>query len=157
MKYFNKVVLAVAVGCVLAALPVVAQPGGGGGGGRGGFGGGMGGGLTPEQVLGLLAFDDKFAVTDKQLVALRAGLKESYAKQREMMEELMGGDVDWQAMREKMREGQAAMRTEVMEIVAGVLSAEQMDTLKRHIAEAQERRGGMGGNRGGTRGGGGDF
>ena len=152
MKYFNKVVLAVAVGCVLAALPVVAKPGGGGG-GSGGFGGGMGGGLTPEQVLGLLAFDDKFAVTDKQLVALRAGLKESYAKQREMMEELMSGDVDWQAM----REGQAAMRTEVMEIVAGVLSAEQMDTLKRHMAEAQERRGGMGGNRGGTRGGGGGF
>ena len=72
-----------------------------------------------------------------------------------MMEELMSGDVDWQAMREKMRESQAAMRSEVMEIVAGVLSAEQVDTLKRHMAEAQERRGGMGGSRSGPRGGGG--
>ncbi len=149
MKRMNKVVLGVVVGCVLASLPALAQPGGGGGRGGGG------GGIAPEQVLALLAFDDQFAVTDKQLIALRSSLKETYVKQQEMMEEMSSGDIDWQAMREKMRESQTALRSEVMAKVSAVLSAEQVEKLKTHMQELQERRGQFGGGGGGPRGGGG--
>jgi len=151
MKRINKIVCAIVAGCMLAALPAVAQPGGGGG-GRGGFGGG----IAPGQILGLLAFDDKFEVTDEQLIALRSSLKEIYVKQQEERAEMSsGGGGDWQAMREKMRESQIAMRSEVMSKLSEVLSEDQVEMLKTHRQEQEERRGQLGGGRGGRGGGGG--
>jgi hypothetical protein len=150
MKRIDKVVWAVVAGCMLAALPAIAQPGGGGG------RGGSGGGVSPGQILGLMAFEDKFEVTDEQLIALRSSLKESYVKEQEMLAEMLGGGGgDRQAMREKMRESQMAMRSEVMDKVSEVLSEDQVEVLKTHMQEQQERRGQFGGGRGGRGGGGG--
>ncbi len=145
-----KWMLGVALGCLLVALPAVAQPGGGGR-GQGGGRGMMGGGLSPEQVLGMLAFDDRFAVTDEQLVKLRAGLKNTYVKQQSAMVDMAGGD--WQAMREAMREHMETVREEVMATLGQVLNEDQLSKFNQQMEEAQARRGQWGG--GGQRGGGG--
>ena len=139
---------------LVSSWSATAQPGGGGG-----FGGGRGmmrGGAAPEQILGLLAFDEKMAVSDEQLVQLRAALREPYEKQRKMQEDLRasfaeGGaeEMDWEALRETMM----AMRTELMETVAGVLDEGQVEALKKHLQDQQARRGGRGGP-GGSGGGG---
>lgn len=151
----RKWILGAALGCLLVALPAIAQPGGGGGGRGMGGGGGrgmMGGGLSPEQVLGMLAFDDEYAVTDEQLVKLRAGLKATYVKQQNMMADMASGG-DWQAMRETMRENMENMREEVMATLGQVLNEEQLTKFNQQMEEAQARRGQWGG--GGQRGGGG--
>ena len=143
---------AVAFG-LLSVLPIEAQPGGGGG-GRGGFGRGM----SPGQIFGLLAFDEKFNVTDEQLLELRGGLQPLYAEQQQTMEDLFSGEVDFQALRETMREMQLEMRTKIMGALSEVLSEKQIETLKLHMKEQQERRGRFGGGgprRGGGGGGGG--
>ena len=149
MMRTRKLALWALVVSVFAALPLAAQPGGGGG-GRGGFGGGM----SPDQIFGLLAFNDKFEVTDEQLLSLRGGLKELYVEQQQMFAEMFSGEVDFQAMRETMREARMEMRTEIMGVLSEVLAEEQIETLKKHMQEQQQRRRNFGGG-GGPRGGGG--
>ena len=149
---------AVAVG-LFSVLPLEAQPGGRGG--RGGFGGG----ISPGQVFGLLAFDEKFNVTDEQLLALRGTLRPLHGEQQQAMAAMFGGEVDWQSMRETMREMQMEMRSKVMGALSETLKEEQIEALKTHMKEQQEQmrsrfggggrgpRGGGGGGGGGGRGG----
>ena len=143
----RKVVLwVVAIGLSSVAV-LEAQPGG--------RRGGMGGGIAPEQIFSLLAFDEKFNVTDKQLVALREALKPLFVEQRQMMAEMFsgarGGETDFRALREKMREHQAKMREKIMAALATALDAEQIEALKAHLQQAQRQQQRQ---RGGPRGGG---
>ena len=146
--------LYIALGAVALALfsvlPIEAQPGGSGG-GRGGFGRG---GMSPDQVFGLLAFDDKFKVTGKQLLELRSSLKPLSIEQREAMAGMFSGDVDFQAVRETMREMQMEMRAKLMGALKETLDEEQLETLKEHMKEQQERRRNFGGGSGPRSGGG---
>jgi len=140
--------------CLASAVALEAQRGDR----RGGSGGGMGGGMTPEQVFGLLAFDEKFKVNDKQLLALREVLGPLYVEQRQMMAEMFsgsrGGETDFRAMREKRREQQSKMRERMMAALATALDAEQIEALKAHLQQGQRQRGGPRSGGGGPSGGG---
>ena len=136
---------------LLSILPLEAQPGGRGG--RGGFGGG----ISPGQVFGLLAFDEKFNVTDEQLLALRDALKPLHGEQQQALADMFSGEVDWQSMRETMREMQMKMRSNVMVVLSETLEKEQIELLKTHMKEQQEQmRSRFGGRGRGPRGGGSD-
>ena len=117
--------------------------------------GGMGGGIAPEQVFSLLAFEEKFNVTDKQLVALREVLKPLFVEQQQMMAEMFSsasrGETDFRALREKMREQQSKMREQIMAALATALDDEQIEALKAHLQQAQRQQQHQ---RGGPRGGG---
>ena len=143
----RKVVLWVVAVCLSSAVALEAQPGG--------RRGGMGGGIAPEQIFSLLAFDEKFNVTDKQLVALRQALKPLFVEQRQMMAEMFSGgrsgETDFRALREKMREQQTKMREKIMAALATALDAEQIEALKTHLQQAQRQQQRQ---RGGPRGGG---
>lgn len=120
----------------------------------GGRRGGMGGGIAPEQIFSLLALDEKFNVTDKQLIALRQALKPLFVEQRQMMAEMFSGgrgETDFRALREKMREQQSKMREKMMAALATALDAEQIEALKAHLQQAQRQQQRQ---RGGPRGGG---
>ena len=149
----RKMALWIVAICLASTVALEAQPGGR----RGSSGGGMGGGVTPEQIFGLLAFDEKFKVTDKQLIALREVLGPLYVEQRQMMAEMFsgarGGETDFRALREKMREQQSKMREKMMAALTTALSAEQVEALKAHMQQGQRQRGGSRGG-GGPRGGG---
>ena len=137
----------VAIG-LSSAVALEAQPGG--------RRGGSGGGVSPEQVFSLLAFDEKFNVTDKQLIALRQALKPLFVEQRQMMAEMFssgsrGGETDFRALREKMREQQSKMREKMMAALTTALDAEQIEALKAHLQQAQRQQQRQ---RGGPRGGG---
>ena len=136
----------VAIG-LSSAVALEAQPGG--------RRGGSGGGVSPEQVFSLLAFDEKFNVTDKQLVALREVLKPLFVEQRQMLAEMFsggrGGETDFRALREKMREQQTKMREQIMAGLATALEAEQVEALKAHLQQQQRQQQRQ---RGGPRGGG---
>ena len=143
----RKMVLWVVAICLSSAVALEAQPGG--------RRGGMGGGIAPEQIFSLLAFDEKFNVTDKQLIALRQALKPLFVEQRQMMAEMFssgrGGETDFRALREKMREQQAKMREKIMAALATALDAEQIEAVKAHLQQAQRQQQRQ---RGGPRGGG---
>lgn len=132
--------------CLSSVVVLEAQPGS--------RRGGMGGGMAPEQVFSLLAFDEKFNVTDKQVIALRQALKPLYVEQQQMLAEMFSGEVDFRAMREKMREQQTKMRDKIMTALATALDAEQIEALKAHLQQAQRQRGGPRGGGDGPRGGG---
>lgn len=132
--------------CLSSVVVLEAQPGS--------RRGGMGGGMAPEQVFSLLAFDEKFNVTDKQVIALRQALKPLYVEQQQMLAEMFSGEVDFRAMREKMREQQTKMREKIMTALATALDAEQIEALKAHLQQAQRQRGGPRGGGDGPRGGG---
>ena len=153
MKRIRKSALwALGIG-LLSILSLEAQPGGRG---RGGGGGGM----SPDQIFSLLALNEKFNVTDEQLLALRGSLKPLYAEQQQIMSELFSGEGDFRALRETLREKQGEMRGKIMTALTETLSEEQIEVLKKHIQEQQERRrnfGGRSGPRGGGGGGGGGF
>ncbi len=145
----KKAVWIVAI-CLASTVALEAQ--------RGDRRGGMGGGATPEQVFVLLAFEEKFEVNDKQLLALRAVLGPLYVEQRQMMAAMFsgrGGETDFRAMREKMRDQQSKMREQVMAALATVLSAEQVEALKGHLQ--QQRASQRGGPQSGGGPGGGGF
>lgn len=132
--------------CLSSAVALEAQPGG--------RRGGTGGGIAPEQIFSLLAFDEKFNVTDKQLIALRQALKPLFVEQRQMMAEMFSGgrgEADFRALREKMREHQTKMRDKIMAALATALDAEQIEALKTHLQQAQRQQQRQ---RGGPRGGG---
>ena len=139
----RKMALWIVAICLTSTVALEAQPGG--------RRGGMGGGIAPEQIFSLLAFDEKFNVTDKQLVALRQALKPLFVEQRQMMAEMFSGEVDFRAMREKMREHQTKMRDKIMAALATALDAEQIEALKAHLQQAQRQQQRQ---RGGPRGGG---
>lgn len=139
----RKMALWVVVLGLSSTVALEAQPGG--------RRGGVGGGIAPEQIFSLLAFDEKFNVTDKQLVALRQALKPLFVEQRQMMAEMFSGEVDFRAMREKMREHQTKMREKIMAALATALEAEQIEALKAHLQQAQRQQQRQ---RGGPRGGG---
>jgi len=143
----RKISLWIVAVCLSSAVALEAQPGG--------RRGGSGGGVSPEQVFSLLAFDEKFNVTDKQLIALRQVLKPLFVEQRQMMAEMFsggrGGETDFRALREKMREQQSKMREKTMAVLATALDAEQIEALKAHLQQAQRQQQRQ---RGGPRGGG---
>ena len=142
----RKVALWIVVIGLSSAVALEAQPGG--------RRGGMGGGIAPEQIFSLLAFDEKFNVTDKQLIALRQALKPLFVEQRQMMAEMFsgrGGETDFRALREKMREQQTKMRDKIMAALATALDDEQIEALKAHLQQAQRQQQRQ---RGGPRGGG---
>ncbi len=142
----RKLALWIVAICLASAVALEAQPGG--------RRGGMGGGIAPEQIFSLLAFDEKFNVTDKQLVALREVLKPLFVEQRQMMAEMFsgrGGETDFRALREKMREQQTKMRDKIMAALATALDDEQIEALKAHLQQAQRQQQRQ---RGGPRGGG---
>ena len=142
----RKMALWIVAICLSSAVALEAQPGG--------RRGGSGGGVSPEQVFSLLAFDEKFNVTDKQLIALRQGLKPLFVEQRQMMAEMFSGgrgETDFRALREKMREQQSKMREKMMAALATALDAEQIEALKAHLQQAQRQQQRQ---RGGPRGGG---
>ena len=143
----RKMTLWIVVLGLSSAVVLEAQPGG--------RRGGTGGGMSPEQIFALLAFDEKFNVTDKQLVALREVLGPLYVERRQMMAELFSGggrgETDFRAMREKMREQQTKMRDKIMTALATALDAEQIEALKAHMQQAQRQQQRQ---RGGPRGGG---
>ena len=152
----RKMALWIVAICLSSAVALEAQPGGR----RGGTSGGMGGGVTPEQVFGLLAFEEKFKVNDKQLIALREVLKPLFVEQRQMMAEMFssgsrGGETDFRALREKMREQQSKMREKMMAALTTALSTEQVEALKGHLQQQGQRQ--RGGPRGGGGSGGGGF
>ena len=130
----RKVALWTVAICLSSVVVLEAQPGS--------RRGGMGGGMAPEQVFSLLAFDEKFSVTDKQVIALRQALKPLYVEQQQMLAEMFSGEVDFRAMREKMREQQTKMREKIMTALATALDAEQIEALKAHLQQAQRQRGG---------------
>ncbi len=113
--------------------------------------GGRRGGMAPEQIFGLLAFDEKFNVTDKQVLALRQALKPLYVEQQQMLAEMFSGEVDFRAIREKMREQQTKMRNKIMAALATALDAEQIEALKARLQQEQRQQQRQ---RGGPRGGG---
>ena len=143
----RKVALWIVAICLSSVAVLEAQPGG--------RRGGMGGGIAPEQIFSLLAFDEKFNVTDKQLVALREVLKPLFVEQRQMLAEMFsgarGGETDFRALREKMREQQSKMREKIMAALATALEAEQIEALKAHLQQQQRQQQRQ---RGGPRGGG---
>ena len=143
----RKMALWIVAICLTSTVALEAQPGG--------RRGGMGGGIAPEQIFSLLAFDEKFNVTDKQLVALRQALKPLFVEQRQVMAEMFsggrGGETDFRALREKMREQQGKMREQIMAALATALDAEQVEALKAHLQQAQRQQQRQ---RGGPRGGG---
>ena len=145
----RKMALWIVAICLSSAVALEAQPGG--------RRGGSGGGVSPEQVFSLLAFDEKFKVNDKQLLALREVLKPLFVEQRQMMAEMFSsgrGETDFRALREKMREQQAKMREQIMAALTTALDAEQIEALKAHMQQGQRQRGGPRGGGGGPSGGG---
>ena len=140
----RKVVLWIVAISVSSAAVLEAQPGG--------RRGGMGGGIVPEQIFVLLAIDEKFKVTDKQLPALRQALTPLYVEQQQMLAEMFSGEVDFRAMREKMREQQTKMRDKITTALATALDAEQIEALKAHLQQEQrQQQRQRGGPRGGWR------
>ena len=135
--------------CLSGVALLEGQPGGR----RGGMSGGMGSGVSPEQVFSLLAFDERFNVTDKQLIALREVLKPLYAEQRQTMAELFSGARDFQAMRQELRDQQAEMRDRITGALATALTGEQIEAVKAHLQQGRRQRGGSWGGDG-PRGGG---
>ena len=138
----------------LGAATVQAQPQ------RGGGSRGMPRGPGVEQVLAFLAFDESVAVSDKQLVEIRAALRDVYARQQEMgqamREARSASQGDFEAMREmfmSLREEMGQLQEETDAKLAELLTAEQSTALKAHVEEVAARRQqqfGGGGRRGGS-------
>ena len=143
MKRFITIGVITLVAAAFTFNTLVAQPGGGGRNGRGS------GGVTAQQILGMLAFDAEYHVTDDQLVKLRNALMPVNRKQQDLMKSVRSGDRDFQDIREDMM----ALRGELLGAVSNVLSTKQVDRLKTQMQRQTSRRGRTGG-RGGQRSGG---
>ena len=154
-----------AVAMLLAAsCDVWAQPQRGGQ-GQGQRGQGQRGGvqvqrfLPVEQVLSYLSFNENVALSDEQLVKVRASLKGVYTKRQELQRSLRGSN-DQQAAMQKVR----ALRMEMTQGLTAILNEDQTKVFQAEMQRMSQRgqrgqgqrgqRGGQGG-RGGGRGGGG--
>ena len=142
--------------CLSTVAVLESQPPGGPG---SGFpGGGMvstsvmqAAGASPDQVFALLAFDEKFNVTDEQLPGLREALRPLYLEQRQALAQLLlGGARDPQAIAMALGKQRSKMRDKVMAAVAETLTADQMAALK--AALQQQLPPGMGPGSAGPRG-----
>ena len=87
---------------------------------------------SPDQVFAMLAFDEKFNVTDEQLPGLREALRPLYGEQRQSMAQLAlgGGAGNPQAMIQALVQQQNKMRDKVLAAVAETLTDDQMTALK---------------------------
>ena len=87
---------------------------------------------SPDQVFAMLAFDEKFNVTDEQLPGLRKALRPLHSEQRQSMAQLAlgGGGGNPQAMLQALVQQQNKMREKVLAAVAETLTADQMTALK---------------------------
>ena len=159
-----------AVAMLLAAsCDVWAQPQRGGQ-GQGQRGQGQRGGvqvqrfLPVEQALTYLAFNENVALSDEQLVKVRASLKGIYAKRQELQRSLRGSN-DQQAAMQKVR----ALRMEMMQGLTAILNENQTKVFQEQMQRMGQRgqrgqgqrgqgqrgqRGGQGGRGGGGGGGG---
>lgn len=83
---------------------------------------------SPDQVFAMLAFDEKFNVTDEQLPGLRQALRPLYFEQRRSLGQLMlgGGAGNPQAMVQAL----AKMHDKVLAAVSETLTADQLAALK---------------------------
>ena len=157
--------LAVAM-LMVASCDVWAQPQRGGQ-GQGQRGQGQRGGvqvqrfLPVEQALTYLAFNENVALSDEQLVKVRASLKGVYVKRQELQRSLRGSN-DQQAAMQKVR----ALRMEMMQGLTAILNEGQTKALQEQMQRIGQRgqrggqgqrgqRGGQGGQGGRGRGGGG--
>ena len=126
--------------CLSTVAVLESQPPGGPG---SGFpGGGMvstsvmqAAGASPDQVFALLAFDEKFNLTDEQLPGLREALRPLYLEQRQALAQLLlgaagGGGGNPQAMVQALVQQQSKMRDKVLAAVDETLTDEQMAALK---------------------------
>ncbi len=147
-----------AVAMLLAAsCDVWAQPQRGGQ-GQGQRGQGQRGGvqvqrfLPVEQALTYLAFNENVALSDEQLVKVRASLKGVYAKRQELQRSLRGSN-DQQAAMQQVR----ALRMEMMQGLTAILNEDQTKVFQEQMQRMGQRgqRGGQGGQggQGGRRGG----
>ena len=167
MKINSKLAVWIFAFGLFVVLPLQAQPWQGGG-----LRGMMRGGGGVEQILVFLAYDEKMKVSDEQWVKLRTALKESYAKQVEMREQMSQAWAlsripsqaeDNEDGREAAREAMRGMREEMEQAIKGmqekvtaVLDEKQTKLFEKHLKEMQERRERRGGGRWGRgRGGGG--
>ena len=127
--------------CLSTVAVLESQPPGGPG---SGFpGGGMvstsvmqAAGASPDQVFALLAFDEKFNLTDEQLPGLREALRPLYLEQRQALAQLLlgaaaaGGGGNPQAMVQALVQQQSKMRDKVLAAVDETLTDDQMAALK---------------------------
>ena len=115
--------------------------------------------LPVEQVLSYLSFNENVALSDEQLVKVRASLKGVYTKRQELQRSLRGSN-DQQAAMQKVR----ALRMEMTQGLTAILNEDQTKVFQAEMQRMSQRgqrgqgqrgqRGGQGG-RGGGRGGGG--
>ena len=146
--------LAVAM-LMAASCDVWAQPQRGGQ-GQGQRGQGQRGGvqvqrlLPVEQVLSYLAFNENVALSDEQLVKVRASLKGVYAKRQELQRSLRGSN-DQQAAMQKVR----ALRMEMTQGLTAILNEAQTKGLQEEMQRMGQRGQGQRGQRGGQGGQGG--
>ena len=139
-----------------SSIDIWAQPGGGQRGQRGQRGGGQVLRFLPvEQILGYLAFDDKAALGNDQLIKVREVLKATHAKRAELQRSMRGNN-DQQAAMQEVRK----LRTEMTQGLSAILNEDQTKGLQEYMQRMGQRgRGGPGGRgsgRGsGRRGGGG--
>ncbi len=152
---FLAVAMLMVASCDVWAQPQQPQRGGQGQGGRGQRGGVQVQRFLPvEQALTYLAFNENVALSDEQLVKVRASLKGIYAKRQELQRSLRGSN-DQQAAMQKVR----ALRMEMMQGLTAILNENQTKVFQEQMQRMGQRgqrgqRGGQGG-RGGGRGGGG--
>ena len=132
MRRWMRILSFLAIVIAGVADTVEAQPGGRGG--RGGRGG-----VSPEQILGIAAFDAKAAVTDQQLIRLRNALKPIRKRQQELMASVRSGERDFGDVRDDMM----ALRGEAIGAVSSVLSEAQVEAIKQRMQ--RQGRGGRGG------------
>lgn len=87
---------------------------------------------SPDQVFSMLAFDEKFNVTDEQLPGLREALRPLYFEQRQSLGQLMlgAGAGNPQAMVQALAQQQSKMRDKVLAAVSKTLTADQVTALK---------------------------
>ena len=159
---FWAVAMLMVASCDVWAQPQQPQRGGQGQGGRGQRGGVQVQRFLPvEQALTYLAFNENVALSDEQLVKVRASLKGIYAKRQELQRSLRGSN-DQQAAMQKVR----ALRMEMMQGLTAILNENQTKVFQEQMQRMGQRgqrgqRGGQGGQgggrggRGGGRGGGG--
>ena len=149
---FLAVAMLMAASCDVWAQP---QRGGQGQGGRGGARGGVQVQrfLPVEQVLSFLSFNENVALSDEQLVKVRASLKGVYTKRQELQRSLRGS-TDQQAAMQKVR----ALRMEMTQGLTAILNEDQtkvfQEEMQRMSQRGQRGQGGQRGQRGqGQRGG----
>ena len=152
---FLAVAMLMAASCDVWAQPQQPQRGGQGQGGRGQRGGVQVQRFLPvEQALTYLAFNQNVALSDEQLVKVRASLKGIYTKRQELQRSLRGSN-DQQAAMQKVR----ALRMEMMQGLTAILNEDQtkvfQEQMQRMGQRGQGQRGQRGGQGGGRRGGGG--